>query len=161
MKKRIFDIGAVANKVCRHACATTVGICMVVTLADVLSRQLTGKSLMWAQDVAVWSMLILCFLGAGMFVKEAVHINIDFLYIKLKGRALKIIDIINQIATLAFAIVLLIVGFQYMMYLYEFGVTRLFGEFVVPFWPIVAVSTVLGSLVLLIYSAIKLITTFS
>jgi len=157
VKKWIQATGSGINKGCLQICAALIMLCMALSFADVVSRMVTKTTIMWSQQVAVWSMCALVFLGAGAMLWERSHINVDMLYQLLKGLPRKSVDVINHMAAVAFALILLIASITYVIYLYSTGVTRLLGTAIIPYWLVVLICTGIGSFLIVGYSIIMVV----
>lgn len=68
-----------ANRVTRAACAALGAGIFLVTFLQVCFRYLLNSSLLWAEEVGIYAMVWLTFLGSSLLLREWGHIGITVL----------------------------------------------------------------------------------
>lgn len=143
----------VANKICTvlmpigWVLVSGVVLCASV---DVFNRLALGASLAWAQQMAVWLNVGTVFVILPVMVIKGGHIQILFIYNKLKGLTKRIVTTIHRIALVVYSSLLLWAGVEYVVYLKSRHITRVFGTMNMPYY-IVALVVPIGMFVTLIF----------
>lgn len=104
-----------------------------IVFIDVVLRYFIGKPLLFADEVSVYCMIYITFIGAALTMKRGAHIKVDILYSKLRKNARLWLDavtlavgtIIGAIATWQTAL--------WVRYTYNFGFTSP-GILETPMW---------------------------
>ena len=95
---------------------------LLVALAvsySVLSRYLGFKPPVWVLQYTEYALLWITFLGAAWLLREGGHIKIDTLVMRLKPRALKRVDIIDNILGIAVCVTIFWFGTFHTIDLYR------------------------------------------
>lgn len=140
------------TRICMVFCKIMLCICACIIFADVVARYLADTSIMWAQQVATWSVIFMAFFGTGPLLIGGGHLAISFFRDKLPVKIRKFVDILNAVATLVFMIILLISGWEYTAYLLGRNAQRLLGTIQIPFWPIMLGTICAGTVIIIIYA---------
>ena len=91
-------------------------IALVITVfLQVVSRYIFHNPLMWSEEVARFLLFWVALMGASLSVKTKRHFTIDFFTPeKIQNRTIKrIFQIIPHLCIMLFALVMIIVGYQY------------------------------------------------
>lgn len=92
---------------------TFVGIMLVITFFQILSRFVFRIPIVWSEEVIRMSFVWLIFLGSAMAIKENSHLSLDLLTTSLTPKARRWISIGIYLIILAISIVLFIAGGDY------------------------------------------------
>ena len=79
MTEAIRRVNDVANRVTRVACAALGAGIFLVTFVQVFFRYVLNSSLLWAEEVGIYAMVWLTFLGSSLLLREWGHIGITVL----------------------------------------------------------------------------------
>ena len=69
-------VNRAANGVTRVACAALGAAIFLITFIQVLFRYVLNSSLLWAEEVGIYAMVWLTFLGSSLLLREWGHIGI-------------------------------------------------------------------------------------
>lgn len=75
---------------------------VIVLLAQVLFRYVLGNPLVGSEDAAKLATIWMVFLGAGLAVRDRLHIKIDYFVDKLPPRWQRVIDVATDAVELIF-----------------------------------------------------------
>ncbi len=108
-----------------------LGILMasLVTLIffQVLNRFILHIPAAWTEEMGRYNFVWLSLFGSVKALKERAHLSVDILVTNLKGRKKVLADIIVEILTLVFSVILLVTGYSYTIS--NIGVNCEFGTF--------------------------------
>ncbi|MDD6294761.1 MAG: TRAP transporter small permease [Treponema sp.] len=85
-------------------------VIIVIVSAQVFSRKFIGSSIRWSEEVALLLMVWLAFIAMAIGVEKKLHIAIEMFVKPLPKPVQKIIEKINDTATMLFGIILVIYG---------------------------------------------------
>ncbi len=131
------------------------GLLAVFAALDVFNRFVSGGSISWAQQMAIFFMIMLACTYTPVMVQEDTHVRVTFVQDALKGKVKKVNAIVNDIALVFFSILSLGGAWTYMMYLYERNVTKILGTLYFPFWVFGAWGVFLWAL-MVVYTIVQL-----
>lgn len=93
----------------------------VVSIANVVGRELLGNSLAFADEVNQAFMILITFVGIGFGVRRARHIRMSAFYDQLGGRVRKTLLVIISLVTAVLLLALAWFGFQYAQHVWRTG----------------------------------------
>ncbi len=96
-----------------------LSVFIVVVIIQIVARYI-GVSVLWTEEIAVFSFIWAVFMGAALMVRDEAHFSFDFLKSKLMGRKKYVLMSITHVLMLIFSIYLLIYGKE---------ITRTFWEY--------------------------------
>ena len=105
----------------------------VVAIIDVFLRYFFSKPLLFADDVGVYCMIYIAFVGAALTLKMKRHIMVDILYLQLPRKAQLWLDVFT---TLLGTLIVCIITWQtaaWVLYTYKTGFTSS-GVLQTPMW---------------------------
>ncbi|MBY5958824.1 TRAP transporter small permease [Membranicola marinus] len=108
---------SVLNKVTENI---LVGVFFVMTLSvvwQVMSRYLFNISASWTEELARFCLMWLAVLGAAYITGKRGHIEIDYFFDKFSPSQKRRLDYFVETLILIFAVVILIIGGAYLMYM--------------------------------------------
>ena len=79
-----------------------LAVIVVILLSQVLFRYVLGSPLVGSEDAAKLATIWMVFLGAGLAVRDRLHIQIDYFIEKLPHRVQRAIDAATAVTVLAF-----------------------------------------------------------
>ena len=79
-----------------------LAVIVVILLSQVLFRYVLGSPLVGSEDAAKLATIWMVFLGAGVAVRDRLHIQIDYFIEKLPPRVQRAIDAVMAATVLAF-----------------------------------------------------------
>jgi TRAP-type C4-dicarboxylate transport system permease small subunit len=85
---------------CKQLGIGFMGLMLVIVIIQVFFRYVLNDSLVWPEEVARFMMVWLTFLMAPIAYRLGSNVSLDMIYKKFKGRALIILKILMEIATL-------------------------------------------------------------
>lgn len=97
----------------RAVLVASIGSMAVVTIANVLARNLLGFSLQFADDTARMLLVIVTFMGVGYAARHARHIRVSALHDLLPAPARKLLLIFVSFCTSALLFVMAAYGWEY------------------------------------------------
>lgn len=90
------------NRTLDRLVALLLAVIVVVLLAQVLFRYVLGNPLVGSEDAAKLATIWMVFLGAGLAVRDRLHIKIDYFVDKLAPRWQRLIDVATDLVELIF-----------------------------------------------------------
>ena len=94
-----------------------LAICMLFTtgllFANVLLRYFFSSAIFWAEEVLRYCIVWMTFIGASTCVKEDSHICIDILSGMLKPRGKKVLNVVLNLAGVAFGVIFLVISYRF------------------------------------------------
>lgn len=90
------------TKTIQYICAALMVLITVTTFIQVIRRYLFGSVFFWAEEVAIYSMIWVTFLGAVLCLRYSEHTRIDFFINLLPHRIRKYIEAFGLAACFAF-----------------------------------------------------------
>lgn len=97
-----------------------LSIFIVVVIIQIIARYL-DISVLWTEEIAVFSFVWAVFLGAAIMVRKEAHFSFDFLKTKLTGTKKYILDIIINILILGFTLYMLVYGKEIMISFWNYN----------------------------------------
>ncbi|MBB6449991.1 TRAP-type C4-dicarboxylate transport system permease small subunit [Geomicrobium halophilum] len=79
-------------------------------ILQVVSRYVPGISFLWAAEVATYAFIWTIFLGGAVMVRLREHFSIDFLFERLQGFRLLMVQIVSHVLVLGFGLVMVFHG---------------------------------------------------
>lgn len=143
---------AVISKYIDYTNGTAVIIAFLASLADVTNRILGGQSMPWSHTISVWACGIFAFLTIGPGIFQHAHVGVDVLISRVGPRAKEIMTIINSSGTTFFLIINAYSAFMYVLYLMDTQLNYYLGVWVVPAWPMLVITVLLGSVIAVFYT---------
>lgn len=92
-----------------------------VSIANVLGRNLFGRSLPFADEVNQALLVLITFIGVGYAARQARHIRMSAIYDLLGGRTRKLLMVTMAAVTAALLLALAWFGAQYAWHIYQLG----------------------------------------
>ncbi|GHA88003.1 TRAP transporter small permease [Modicisalibacter luteus] len=89
-----------------------MSIATTVTAFQVVYRYGFNNSLSWAEEVVIYSIVCMSFVGASMGVRHGVHISVDVLNALVPPAVNRWLHITSAVLGIAFAIALAYLGFK-------------------------------------------------
>lgn len=90
------------NGVLDRVMSFLLGVIVIILLAQVVFRYVLGNPLVGSEDAAKLATIWMVFLGAGLAVRDRLHIKIDYFVDKLAPRWQRVIDVSTDIVELIF-----------------------------------------------------------
>lgn len=101
-------------KINKFLIGSMMGSMFIIVFANVVTRYLFGISLVWIEEVSRILMIAICFIGAGLALREGRHVAIEFVIDLIKNEKLnKTVRAINGLIILTFMGFLSYLGFMY------------------------------------------------
>lgn len=101
------------NKISKVILGIIVGTMFLIIITQVILRYIFSGGFSWAEEVTVFFMAWMTFLGSAIAVKQAEHINIDILVHKFSGKVKWTIILISKLIILFFIFIFLYYGYQF------------------------------------------------
>jgi len=131
-------------------------ILVLLTSGDVLNRLVLGKSMAWAQMLAVFTNNYIVFLFGPAMIFTGGHVTVEVIFGKLKGIPRKIAGLINNLALLTFASIAGYSGILFFLHTVKYKTIRMVGT---QLWPYSYVNIILpiGFSLIIMFGIYKLI----
>ncbi|SKC66156.1 TRAP transporter small permease [Maledivibacter halophilus] len=97
-----------------------LSIFIVVVIIQIIARYLE-ISVLWTEEIAVFSFIWAVFMGASIMVRKEAHFSFDFLKSKLSGIKKHILDIIINVLMLGFTLYMLVYGKEIMITFWNYN----------------------------------------
>jgi TRAP-type C4-dicarboxylate transport system permease small subunit len=97
-----------------------LSIFIVVVIIQIIARYLE-VSVLWTEEIAVFSFVWAVFMGASIMVRNEAHFSFDFLKTKLTGVKKYVLDLIIDILMLGFIVYMLIYGKEIMVTFWNYN----------------------------------------
>ena len=94
-------------------------------LVQVTARNVFALGLPWAEELARYAGLGVVYLVVPLLLLQDKHIKVDLLLNRLKGRAARALNVVNEIIVLAFALVFLWGGWLFLKRASQFSTAAL------------------------------------
>lgn len=125
--------------------ATVDGVCTVSCLAIVLIsfvavvfRYVFNNSLTWSEELTRYMFIWIVFLGAAVSVRQRANIAIDLFGGRVGPRGERLLDLIERMATIAFALLVVIPGWTFV----QIGMSNLSPALEIPMGVVYAAPVV-------------------
>ncbi|MGO4889587.1 TRAP transporter small permease [Anaerobacillus sp. MEB173] len=116
LEQQLGKISDGLNKVSKVLLGIIVGSMFLIILSQVVLRYVFGSGFSWAEEVTVFLMAWMTFIGSAIAVKQAGHINIDIFIDRLSLKLRWIVVFVSKLLILAFILI-----FTYYGYLFAVG----------------------------------------
>lgn len=100
---------------------------MLLTVIEVFSRYVLGKSRPWTNDLSIYLLVGMALLGGAYTHYLRGHVKVDILHSRFSPRARSIVDIVTSLMSLTFAAVLTWQGWVFAWRALTQGLTGYFG----------------------------------
>lgn len=104
------------EKVIFNVLVVLVGSMLVIGFAQVIWRYGLQKSLFWSEEVIRYINIWGIFLGISIGIPRNLHVAIDALIVQLKGKVRKGAVLLTQLLSLAFFVLLIVIGIKFTQY---------------------------------------------
>lgn len=108
-------IDKVITKINEVILAVVLFLMFAFTFSNVVGRYFFQTSIAWASEAARFLMMSLAFLGMGLAMRQGRHSSFNVFQDALPQKVRKLVRIFVAALIIAFMIILLVLGFQYMM----------------------------------------------
>ncbi|MFW8637389.1 TRAP transporter small permease [Cribrihabitans pelagius] len=150
------------NGLVRLAGAISTGLILLafaLTIYAVFQRYLMNAPLRWSDDVTGWALVALIMFGVAEAYRQDVHISIDLVTARLRGRAAKAQRAFADLAVLVFAAVLGISSWEAVSFARSFEAYTS-GTVEVPLWA-VQLPLVAGAALLALMALARILSRFA
>ncbi|MPM96949.1 hypothetical protein SDC9_144119 [bioreactor metagenome] len=96
----------VITKVIEIICAMLMVIMVVTTFIQIIRRYVFGTVFPWAEEIAIYSMIWIAFMGAVLCLRHSDHTRIDFFISLLPHKIKKMVEIFDYFLCFAFMMLL-------------------------------------------------------
>ena len=120
--------GGVLARLCRWLEAVAMVLLGVMTaflIIQVAARNLFATGLPWAEELARYAGLGLVYLAMPLLLRHDQHIKVDMLLLKLRGGAARVLNLVNELIVLSFALVFLWGGWLFLQRASRFSTAAL------------------------------------
>ncbi|MGI6226092.1 MAG: TRAP transporter small permease [Peptococcales bacterium] len=88
------------TKTLRTLLAVIFILCLIIGVTQVLCRYILPFNFAWTNEITVYGFVWMSMIGAAIAAGEKGHIAMDFIRVKLKGRARKYLELLIYISSL-------------------------------------------------------------
>ena len=101
-------LGKIAVGIIKILCIVCFLALTISLLLMILSRNVPfiNFDVMWTDEIGRYLLVYLVFLGSGLAMIDGRHIRVDFILDKLSPKPRKLLEIFNDVVTIAFCAVL-------------------------------------------------------
>ena len=134
-----------------YALATALIAAVAMNVVNVISRYAFGESIIGADEIQVYLMIAMAFLGSAVAAMRHAHLRMDVLTRSVRPRTRAILDRIEALLTAAVCVLVAVVATQYTVRIYALGSRSENAH--IPMWiphSVVAVGFALMTLVALV-----------
>lgn len=104
------QIDKALEKVCRAALFIFFALMVISAFIQVVMRTVFSNPLTWTEELCRYSMVWLAMVGSGLAVKYGSHIAVDILKNFLSPKTIRVINVVNYILIVTFAVILVYYG---------------------------------------------------
>jgi TRAP-type C4-dicarboxylate transport system permease small subunit len=104
------------NLLVQYVVIVQFAVLVAVVAAAVFWRYVLNDSIVWAEELARYLFVWISFLGGGLGVGTNIHVGVDSLVALLPARPKLVLQIAVELLIVAFTVVLIWVGWQFMMF---------------------------------------------
>lgn len=97
-----------------------LSIFIVVVIIQIIARYL-AVSVLWTEEIAVFSFVWAVFMGASIMVRKEAHFSFDFLRTNLTGVKKHVLDLVVDVLMLGFIVYMLVYGYEIMMTFWNYN----------------------------------------
>ncbi|MBN2899251.1 MAG: TRAP transporter small permease subunit [Clostridia bacterium] len=108
------------EKIQKYIGMICLSIFIVVVIIQIIARYM-AVSVLWTEEIAVFSFVWAVFMGASMMVREEAHFSFDFLKTKLTGIKKHVLDLIIDLLMLGFTLYMLVYGKEIMVAFWNYN----------------------------------------
>lgn len=95
---------------CDIAAATIVTAIFAVMLAQIWFRYVLNSSLLWSEEIALWGLIWVVFLGGAAVARGWGHVHVPVFVRLLRGRSRAVAVIAAKVAVIVFLVLLAVIG---------------------------------------------------
>ncbi|WP_096436663.1 TRAP transporter small permease [Alteribacter populi] len=107
-------------------------IISIMIVGNVISRELTGSSWAFSQEISQMAVVMATFMGISYAARKGRHITMSAVFDTVPKKVKKVLSIVNPLITALVLFVVAYLGYQYMMSIYNTGRTTASLQF--PYW---------------------------
>ena len=123
--KPMTRLGRAVNELEETLIALLLGLMTLITFANVIARYVFNSNILWALELTVFLFAWLVLLGVSYCVKTTAHLGVDVVLNVVSPGTRRILSLLSVACCLAFALLLLIGGWNYW---WKFATTASFLE---------------------------------
>ena len=94
-------IGTFAGTVSGTLAGTGVCVIFFVTIAEIISRKLLGRSILWSTEIQLFTVACVSFLGLAYTLREEGHVRMTLIYSQLSKETQRVLDFVVTLVALA------------------------------------------------------------
>ena len=113
MRRAVSALRTLLNWVEDVAMVVFMAIATSVTMLQVVFRYMLGGTLYWAEELVLYSIICMSFVGASMGARKYAHISVKALHAFVPQDARRWVESFSAILGIAFGLILLILGWKY------------------------------------------------
>ena len=104
------------NLLVQYVVIAQFAVLVTVVAAAVFWRYVLNDSIVWAEELSRYLFVWISFLGGGLGVGTNIHVGVDSVVELLPARPKLVVQIAAEFLIVAFTVVLIWVGWQFMMF---------------------------------------------
>ncbi|ALM52704.1 TRAP transporter small permease [Halomonas huangheensis] len=108
----IKTLNAAIDRLEGAAMVAFMSIATIITAIQVVYRYGFNSSLFWAEEVVIYAIICMSFVGASMGVRYGAHISVDVLNAVAPPRINRWLHFISAVLGIVFAVFMMLYGFQ-------------------------------------------------
>ncbi len=100
------------GKLYDHLSVVCMTLILLLVVGQVVMRYVFDSPLTWSEELAVYGMVYLTFIGSVMAMRDKEHIDVNIVYEFLPERFKRVFRIFSRLMTSIFLLVVIFFGFQ-------------------------------------------------
>lgn len=142
----------ILDRISRFVVVLALSVMVMAILLQVFCRYILNSPLSWPEELTIFLMAWVAFIGSAVAVKSSEHIGVDLLIFFLPQKIKDIVLLVIKITMMVFAIFLFKAGLQ----MAEYGLTMTADALRIPmFWP--RLSMPVGGFIMIIHLTYQII----
>lgn len=98
------------NKVFVYVSAVLMGLLSLIVFYEVCARYIFSSPTIWVNEISTYILQFVVFFSMGYLLIKDGHLKVTFFVDRLKGRASRVLRIVNNLLVIPYASILLIYG---------------------------------------------------
>lgn len=101
-------------RVCERVALGALFVMTALVTTQIVGREIFNLGLPSVEELARWSGLCLVYFAVPLLFLEGRHVHVDMFLVKIDGRPRRLIDLLVELLTVAFALAFLVGGWFFM-----------------------------------------------
>lgn len=110
-------MGKLLDRLCRAGEAVAIAMLLAATgliLVQIVARELLNVGLPWADELSRFAGLAMIFLAVPVLLQNGLHVRVDYFLEKVRPGTRRVVELVNECATLLFCALFLWASYWFM-----------------------------------------------